>query len=213
MKKLICVLLALTLMLTAFAACAKPKDDTASTSAATAEKTADVINSFKIIGDVMNSKEVVFITSGSSEDTYVYAFRIDGVYYRAIAKMPQDVKEKYYALDASQENYEQQANELISPLNIDKCENISKLIIPQAELDKYVGKTLGDLMNEGWGSSGSNYEEMEFMFNKGPFVYAVKVEGKIDNIEKFQENEEENMKPFVIKSLAFFDLGDVTVLD
>ena len=213
MKKLICAILVLTMMLTAFAACSKSKDNTAASATAAAEASNSTIDSFNILGDIMNSNKVEFAGSGANGETYIYVFTLDGTYYRALAIMPQDVQDALYALEVDKPNYDDKVNELVSPLNIEKCENISKQIIPQAELDKYVGKTLGDLMNEGWGSSGSNYEEMEFMFNKGPFVYAVKVEGKIDNIEKFQENEEENMKPFVIKSLAFSDLGDVTVLD
>lgn len=212
MKKTISIILSLALMLSVFAACSKSNSNQASTAPADSAQTDEIVNGFKTIGDAMSYDKATLEQSGSVDNKYVYAFSIDGAYYRVIATMPQEVMDKVYALDASKEDYEEKYNALVEPLNIDKWENLSNGIMTQEQLDKLAGKTIGDLLNDGWTYNGYEIEGMTFNMNHDVYQYTVKVEGKIDDIEKFQENEEENMKPLVIQSVTYTGLGDVTAL-
>ena len=212
MKKIISIILSLVLMLSVFAACSKSNSNQASTAPADSAQTDEIVNGFKTIGDVMDSDKTEYIQSGSESDKYVYAFHVDDVAYRVIATMSQEVMDKVYALDPAKEDYEAKLNELIRPLSIDKWENLSTSIIAQVDLDKLVGKTLGDLLKAGWTTAGYELDSMCFEMNNGAHQYAVQVEGKIADADKFGENEEENMKPLVIKSVTYSGLGDAITL-
>ena len=94
-------------------------------------------------------------------------------------------------------------------MEIDKLENLSDTVIPQEELDKLVGKTGEELINDGWNAGmGYNLETMEFYLNKGAFEYTVVFDGKLENSDDFDE--EEAIKPLVVKSVTLNGIGDAT---
>lgn len=169
---------------------------------------ADVI----ALGETVKEQDEDFNCQTSSvEGKLGYVFNYKGTYYRVIADMPKDVFEASMNLDFSDENYEQKYNELISPLEIVSCENLSEQIPPQEELDKLVGKTGEDLLNDGWYSSGYNLDEMEFYLNKDPFLYNVVFEGKLEQSDDFDETEA--IKPLKVISVEFSGLGNATGID
>lgn len=149
---------------------------------------------------------------GSScyEDKYVYVFEQDDTYYRAIADCPTDVSDRVFALDWEDPQYDAKLRELISPLKVDRIENLTEAIPPQEELDKLAGKTGEELFNEGWTNSGWNLETMEFYMYHGPFEYIVVFEGDAKSPEEFDE---EDINPLVVKSVKYYGLGDATNLD
>jgi len=169
---------------------------------------ADVI----ALGETVKEQDEDFnCQTASVEGKLAYVFNYKGTYYRVIADMPKDVFDASMDLDYSDENYEQKYNELISPLEIRSCENLSELIPPQEELDKLVGKTGEDLLNDGWYSSGYNLDEMEFYLNKDPFLYNVVFDGKLELTDDFDETEA--IKPLKVKSVEFSGLGDASGIE
>ena len=94
-------------------------------------------------GDPENSNEAY------TDKTYIFVFNVDGIYYRAVAEMPEDISAAVWKIDFLDEDKEQKVKDLVSPLDA-KIENLSKQIPSQQELDKLIGKTGQELFDNGW---------------------------------------------------------------
>lgn len=204
MKKTMALILALVLILAVFSGCAKNTDGKTNPSV---NSSAD-INSFKTIGDIINSG-IDSIQSANTDRYYIYVFQAGQEYYRAVSNITPEISQSLFDLDFDDKNYDSKLNKIISPLEIDKLENLSDTVIPQEELDKLVGKTGEELINDGWTAGmGYNLETMEFYLNKGAFEYTVVFDGKLENSDDFDE--EEAIKPLVVKSVTLNGIGDAT---
>ncbi|MBQ7432651.1 MAG: hypothetical protein IJV50_04195 [Lachnospiraceae bacterium] len=148
--------------------------------------------------------------SAAYEDTYVYAFEQDGIFYRAIAQSSPEVLDEIFQLDWEDADYDTKKNELISSLEVLQIENLSEMIPDQSELDNWIGKTGQELFDEGWTNSGWNLDTMEFYMDYGPFAYIVTFDGSVENYEDF---EEEDMNPLVVTSVLYDGLGDATNIE
>ncbi|MBR0541470.1 MAG: hypothetical protein IJK26_04605 [Clostridia bacterium] len=204
MKKTMALILSLVLFLAVFSGCAKNTDGETNPSV---NSSAD-INSFKTIGDIINSG-IDSIQSANTDRYYIYVFQVGQEYYRAVSNITPEISQSLFDLDFDDKNYDSKLNKIISPLEIDKLENLSDTVIPQEELDKLVGKTGEELINDGWTAGmGYNLETMEFYLNKGAFEYTVVFDGKLENSDDFDE--EEAIKPLVVKSVTLNGIGDAT---
>ncbi len=204
MKKTMALFLSLILILAVFSGCVKNTDGETNPSV---NSSAD-INSFKTIGDIINSG-IDSIQSANTDRYYIYVFQAGKEYYRAVSNITPEISQSLFDLDFDDKNYDSKLNKIISPLEIDKLENLSDTVIPQEELDKLVGKTGEELINDGWNAGmGYNLETMEFYLNKGAFEYTVVFDGKLENSDDFDE--EEAIKPLVVKSVTLNGIGDAT---
>lgn len=204
MKKTIILILTFAFVLAVFAGCSQKTDNVTNPS----DNSSADVSSFKTIGDIINSG-IESVQSANTDEHYIYVFQIDQVYYRAIANLTPELSQSLFDLDFDDKDYESKLKDIVSPLTIDKLENLNDTVIPQEELDKLVGKTGEDLLNDGWSSGmGYNLETMEFWLNKGAFEYTVVFDGKLENSDDF--NEEEAIKPLVIKSVTLNGIGDAT---
>ena len=85
------------------------------------------------------------------------------------------------------------------------------MIPPQEELDKYVGKTGQDLLDDGWTEGyGYNLDDMVFWLYKGPFAYDVVFESdqKYENTDDFDVWK--TIAPLKIKSVTYKGLGNAS---
>ena len=85
MKKALSVILALALVLCVFAACGKAESDNNET--VPSGNTAVDVSSFKTIGDILNTEGAEYDQSAASDSSYIYVFRLDGSYYRAVCSV------------------------------------------------------------------------------------------------------------------------------
>ena len=210
MKKALSVILALALVLCVFAACGKAESDNNET--VPSGNTAVDVSSFKTIGDILNADGAESDQTASYDGYYIYVFKLGGSYYRAVCTdVDETVTNAIFELDVTAEDYDEQFRKLASSIAIDKIEKLDDEIIPQEELDKLVGKTGEDLLNDGW-TIGSSYnlEDMEFAMNKGAFEYSVIFDGKVDNYDDFEEND---IKPFTVKSVKLSGIGDAANIE
>lgn len=207
MKKTLVWSLALLLILSLLAGCGQTGGSGGSTAAETAASGTAAIEGFKTLGDAPALGTTEGEQYAMTQGWFIYAFTLDGTHYRVIAQMPEDVYNEAFDLDWSDEDHDAKLQELISPIEIVRYENLDDMIPAQEELDVYVGKTLQDMFDEGWYNSGWNLEDMVFWMNHGPFNYAVAVEGTVENYDDFDE---EDMGPLVIKSVTYEGLGDAT---
>ena len=161
------------------------------------------------LGQVINRPE---ISSSVGEDRAIFAFEQEDVIYRAIAESSPEVMNAIFELDFDSPDYNKKWKEILSPLKVQKIENLTEMIPAQEELDKLVGKTGEDLFNDGWTTgSGYNLEDMIVYMNHGPFSFAVTFDGTVENPETF--NEEEDIKTMTVTAVAYEGIGDAAYMD
>lgn len=209
MKRLLAVLMVLLVAVSVLTACSGSKSES---SEKPADKAASV-DSLKTIGDIIEM-EPEDLQSAVYEEKAVYAFKLNDVYYRAVAKISKEDFDKYMAIDFSDEDYEEQQNNIVAPLEIEKIENLSDQIISQEELDKLVGKTGKELVENGWVYNGSyNLENMEVSMNKGPFEYTVTFDGKVDEKDYEDYDVEKGTADMKVTGAEFSMMGDATNIE
>ncbi|MBO7703456.1 MAG: hypothetical protein J6S26_03335 [Solobacterium sp.] len=171
------------------------------------------ITTFKTMGDAFAHTDQDR-QRAYSDDTYIYVFETNGNYYRAVSKMTPEVLEQLQALDFFDEEHDKKEMEIAGALELESIENLSDQIPSQEELDKYVGKTGQNLLDEGWTEGmGYSLDDMEFWLYHGPFCYAVVFESdkKYENTDDFDVWA--TIAPLTIKSVKFHDLGDAAVIN
>lgn len=161
MKKLVTLALS-ALVVFGAAACASGSNTPA----------AEPVTKLDTVGDAM-AAESNETSWGYSEGTFVYVFDNAGTYTRVVAKAPEDVAAQLDALDASASDYDAKVAELVSPLAVDRVEDLSAGMPTQAELDAYKGKTGQDLLDEGFYIQGFsvNGGSAEYYLMKGLYAY------------------------------------------
>lgn len=166
----------------------------------------DIVDNLKTIGDIKQLDDDMVREEAYFEDFYACVIDVDGTLYRLAAELPEDVSKEIWSIDFEDEDRDEKVNELMKSLEITRKDNFSELIIPQEELDKLVGKTGQDLLDDGWYSGGYNLEDMEFWMYKDPFMYTVVFEGTAEPTEDGDDNE--MIKDLKVKSVTYTSLGN-----
>lgn len=191
MKKALTLILASALVISLLAACAGGAGGT---------------SAFATIGEAMASEEAEELQYGAANGTFVYAYRMDGVYYRLIAPMTEKEYNDYLGLDFADPKFEANRDAILASLKVERCENLSEKMPSEDDLKKYVGKTGGDLLDEGW-TTGSfdSYEAKIWMYYE-LFSYIVVFDGEIEYSDDL--NIEEAIRDLKVKSVTLDGLGD-----
>ena len=206
MKKTISLILVVLMMLALLAACGQAGDGSEPAAPDAATGTA-AIESLGTIGDAMALDSAEMREYATYNNHFIYVFELDGTSYRVIASVTDEQEQAIFDLDYEDPDHDAKQEEIVGPLKIETYENLSDMILPQEELDQWVGKTGQELMDAGWTNSGWNLDDMEFWMDYGPMMYSVIMEGTVENVEEF---EEEDIGPLVIKSVTWQGLGDAT---
>lgn len=150
---------------------------------------------------------------GYTEKNYVFVFSVNGVYYRAVAELPEDISAAIWKIDFFDEEKNQKVKDLVSPLEV-KIENLSKQIPSQEELNKLVGKVGQELFDDGWTYWFYDLKNMTTGMNHGAFAYTVKFEyngTQMQNTDDFDFYDK--FKDLRVSSVKFEGLGNVTNLE
>lgn len=151
--------------------------------------------------------------TSTTEENYVVVLNINDTYYRAVANLPHEVYDELFSIEDFDEREKKMA-EVNASLPVERLENLSEKIPPQSELDKYIGKTCGDLENEGWSYHYYNLQDMEAGMDYKLFSYIVKFDydgPQMENTDDFDFFKE--FKDLKIKSVTFEGVGDATNLE
>ena len=209
MKRIVSLLLVLLMAVCMLTACGGSKDEPKEQS----QSAGASVDSLKTIGDIIEAAPED-LQSAVYEDKVVYAFKMGDNYYRAIAAISKEDSDAYMKVDFADEDYQEQQNKIVAPLKIDKIEDLSDQLISQEELDKLVGKTGKELVEDGWTYNGSYFlEEMQFELNKGPFVYMFVFDGSVDEKDYEDYDAEKGTRDMKVKSASFSALGDATNIE
>ena len=166
------------------------------------------ISEIQYISDVLSFYNHGYTTT---ENTFIYVFEIDDIIYRAIANLNSETSKQLSDLELNDPEYERKFKELVSPLQVVQVDIITNAIPSQDLLNKYVGKTGQDLLDEGFSSYDYNLDEMEFSMTFGWFSYIVKFDGQIENEESLDINEA--IKDLKVLSIKYEGLADLSNLE
>ncbi len=203
MKKTIASILACLMMLTLLVGCGSAKNE---------EPAAAGVD----LATIQTMGDAYAMSTGANQAAWndteiIYAYEADGVYYRVRANLPEDVSAALDALDFADENHEEKMREILSPVPVTSAENLSEQIPSQEELDKLLGKTGQELLDDGWSNWGFNLDTMEFYMYHGDFSYIVVFDGALEMSDDLDGTEA--LKPLTVKSVTFEGLGDAANFD
>ena len=83
----------------------------------------------------------------------------EGKLYQLSAEMDEATTEAYNGIDFEADDYSEQVDKLLDPLAITDCVDFTALSLDQKTLDGYVGKKIGELIDEGFGQNGYGISE------------------------------------------------------
>jgi hypothetical protein len=206
MKKTLALLIAVFMALSVLAACAKTEENTRTDGIDASQ--------FKTFADVFSYvKEDWSYESSYDDQYYVYAFGPDEPNYRAIAALTQGTRDKLYNLEYD-DNWDQNLKDIIGPLEITEFEDLHDRIPTKDDLDKYIGKTGGELFDAGWSYWYYNLEDMEAGLSYKEFEYTVAFEydgEQMVNTDDFDFEEE--FRDLKVKSVTYDGIGNAVYID
>ena len=211
MKRTIICLLSVLIALTLLAGCGSAGTSGASDTSdgpAPEEASFDAAP-FKTLGEAL-AVDSETRQSAFSKTEYSYVFEDDGTVYRVIADMPEDISKALWELSMLDEDYNEKLYDLLSPLEVRSCENLSELIPSQEELDELKGKTGAELLDDGWYNTGYILDDMVFYMNHDMFEYLVVFDGRVENTDNLDIKEA--IRPLTVKSVTYYGLGDAAGL-
>ena len=183
---------------------------------APAAKTDFDVNSLKTLGDMLKLEEE---NEGWAYDEtrYVNVFQYGGTTYRVYADLTEEIYNKIEEIDFFDEQREQKMNDILADVKITAAEDMTKYIPTEADLQKYVGKTGQELLDDDFWTSGYwLYDEQHFFMGHDLCEFNVyfneKIEFKEDEADDFDE--EEAIRNLTVKKLEFTGFsGRATDLD
>ncbi len=201
MKKSIAAIICLALVFS-FAACSADKGNTNDNTAADVLSLTSISDIVKLAAD-SNS-------SGWDDNNYIYAFTIGEKSYRAVAEITPDINTKIGELDFMDEQYNEKLADILKDAKFVEIKDISDGMMPQAELDKFVGKTGKDLIEAGF-ESGSSYfvseDQIEISLANGFYEYIVQFEGNVTT-EALDEDFDAAIADLTVKSITYSNISD-----
>ena len=206
MKKFIAAIICLALIFS-FAACSADKGS--------ADNNTGDVMSLTSISDIVKLA-TDSNSAGWDDNKYIYAFTIGEKSYRAVAEINADIGSKIGELDFMDEQYNEKFADILKDAKLVEIKDISDGMMPQADLDKFVGKTGKDLLDAGF-ESGSSYfineDQIEIKLANGFYEYTVQFAGEVTS-EALDEDFDAAIADLTVKSITYSNISDkVTDLD
>ncbi len=162
----------------------------------------DDINDAKTLGDILG---LPYYGTSTMGNVYARVFELNGTLYRAASYLTEEQFQALFDLDFSDPDYDKKQNDILAPLTIDVLDDLSELEPSEEELSTYQGKTLGELMDDGWSFRWASYEDKQCGMEHGLFSYIVEYEGEL---EEGVEIDEESIRDMTVKSVVTDGIGD-----
>ena len=165
----------------------------------------------KTFGDIIELKDKDEQTA-AFEDSYVYVFNLDGVFYRASSKLSDKTRQEINDLDFDSDGYKESVKKIIAPLKVEKIENLSDKKLSKKELDALIGKTGQYLFDHDWYCESYDLSSMTFKMNYDPFCYTVVFEGTV-SVGSGEFDKNYDIKDLTVKSIVWDSLGNATLIN
>ena len=197
MKKILSLALACLMLIASLAGCG------------TAAPAAGDVASVKTIGEAMKLEGTENTENSLYSHYYVYVAAIGGTTYRFIADMDEETTNALFDLDWGDPDSDAKIEELSAPLKIIRIDNVTEGIPAQADLDKLVGKTVGELLEGDWSYSGYDLDQKVVYLSKTGYECEFSYEGE----PEVEEPEEDDLSALTVKSAKFLSISDATYLE
>ncbi len=122
------------------------------------------------------------------------------------ANLPEGLGSELFALEFDDEKYEEKLAALVADVPVDSVTNLNDGIPTQEEMDKIIGKTGQELIDEGWSNHGYNLETMEFYCDHDVYSFIIVFDGQVEAGE--DEDAFEKVRTHKVKSVSFERIGD-----
>ena len=128
----------------------------------------------------------------------------DGRYYQFSTMLSEEFQDEYDKLDFMSEDYEDQVYKLVADLEIEDCIDFTDEVLPQDEMNSYIGKEVQSMVDDGFEISGySFWEDNNYVWvTKDYLVYEVAVE-LTDGFDPDGEFEYEELGILTAKGIRF----------
>ena len=159
------------------------------------------------LGDALSAESSYYYSSWSPEK-YVYVFDNNGEPYRVVANMTQELYDAVSKIDFSDPDHNSKLMEVLGKLPLESVENLSEGIPDQKELDRLVGKTGQELLDDGFSVSGysTDGDAEEFTLAQGPYQYLVTFN---EPAPADAENaEDDGIRELTLKSITYNGLSN-----
>lgn len=176
---------------------------------ATDQGTAEVdISSLKTLGDVM-AIESETSAAAWNEQRYIYVVDVNGAPLRAVAELTPELYSQIEALDFLDEHHDEKLKEIIGGLELASLDDYSDRLPSQEEMDALVGKTVQELLDDGYIFFGLTYyggEETVGQFDKDDFRYEITLDGTVpEDVDTYDETA---IADLPVASVSFSELSE-----
>jgi len=207
MKRLL--VLAVASMMLCLCACGSPSTSSSSSDASSSSSEATAASSdilFATLGDALSVDSAVDQARWDDE-RYIYVFESDGTPYRVVGEMTPEIAEKLGAIETQSDNYKQQVFDVLKNQKVISVEDLSLGIPDQATLDKLIGKTGQELIDDGYELMGyyAGDENAIADFDKGLYEYNVNFNEKPKDPGDFDGEKE--VPAMTVKSIEYSGLS------
>ena len=131
-------------------------------------------------------------------------------YFKVTASMSKAQFEALQGLDIFADDYDKQMRSLLETFTVNSCEDVTGKIPTQKDMDKWVGKTIGDAERAGLERNGSGYngDTAEFTLTDGIVQYDMTVDGTFTDAQ-YEALTDEDIAKLTITGVVFagFDWG------
>ena len=156
---------------------------------ASSGKTIDV-NALKTFGDIFSQVPADQLRGESiGYGKIVCAIENDGITYRAIGTLSDELSSKVFAIDTSTEEGQKEEQEALKDVPVDTLENLSEQVLTDDQIKEFIGKTGEELLQEKWTPAGSYMLDQKCVYmDYGPYTYEVIFDGESDLLKKVLED-------------------------
>ena len=215
MKRIIALFLVAMISVAILTSCGGQKEGNSGNSGSSGSDASSSELSISKFGEAFEARDEAGIEEWAyTESQFIYAFENEGVTYRAIADLSPELYEKMEAIDFFDEKRDEKIKDLLSDVDVQTFENLSLLIPPQQETDKLVGKTWGELYDDGWSYWFYNVDTMEAGLTHGVLGYTAKFNydgPKLENTDDFDFDEA--FKDLTISEIICDGINDATYIE
>lgn len=152
--------------------------------------------------------DVLGLETDSRESTwddarYILFFDYGGTQWFVTAEFSKELKDAIWAVDFFADDRAEQINAILGPCRIISAVDLSTLALPQAELDQWIGKTGRQLLDAGWEYNGFRYGDDGLRVNmvNGRFEYLISFREKLQAPMSFDD--QPDFADAVISGVAF----------
>lgn len=124
--------------------------------------------------------------------------------YKVELEMDQETCDKLFEIDTFEKEGQKQYREIVESLPGCVITSLNSELPSDDEFDKYIGKTIQDLENDGYERSGNTYNEDGCMFYADGPKYSINI--KVDEVisyETIDDYSENDIRALTIKSIEF----------